>query len=182
MKQCSKCKELKDKSEFRKNRSRKDELSVWCKKCLRNYDRKRYLENSKPLKRYLRYEERHRTIDCIRQKRCSKCEKQKDESEFGKNRKNKDGVRCRCKECMRVDMQERYKQKRGSVKKYNKYKDLHRVAGGVKQKRCGKCKKWKAENQYYKHNRHKDGLSVWCKECANKATNKARKRRLAIRN
>jgi hypothetical protein len=25
-------------------------------------------------------------------------------------------------------------------------------------------------------------LSLWCKECANKATNKARKKRLAIRN
>jgi hypothetical protein len=41
---------------------------------------------------------------------------------------------------------------------------------------------WKAENQYYKHSRHNDGLAVWCKECANKATNKARKKRIAIRN
>ncbi len=45
------------------------------------------------------------------------------------------------------------------MKKYNNYKDLHRVAGGVEQKRCGRCKKWKAENQYYKHSRHNDGLA-----------------------
>ena len=115
-------------------------------------------------------------------KQCSKCKKQKDESEFSKNRKNKDGLRYYCKDCERAYTRERYEQKRGSAKKYNNYKELHRVARGVKQKRCGRCKNWKAENQYYIHNRHKDGLAVWCKECSNKATNKARKKRLAIRN
>jgi hypothetical protein len=115
-------------------------------------------------------------------KQCSKCKKQKDESEFYTNSRNIDGLDYLCKDCQRADTRERYKNKRGSVKKYNNYKDLHRVAGGVKQKRCGRCKKWKAENQYYKHNKQIDGLAVWCKECANKATNKARKKRLAIRN
>jgi hypothetical protein len=113
-------------------------------------------------------------------KQCSKCKKQKDESEFSKDRKCNDGLRCWCKECMRVYMQERYRNKRGSVKKYYNYKELHRFAGSVKQKRCGRCEKWKAENQYYKHSKHKDGLAVWCKECANVATNTARKKRLAI--
>ena len=112
-------------------------------------------------------------------KQCSKCKKQKDESEFSKNRKNKDGLRYYCKDCERAYTRERYEQKKGSAKKYNNYKDLHRVAGGVKQKQCGRCKKWKDENQYYKHSRHKDGLGVWCKECTNKATNKARKKRLS---
>jgi hypothetical protein len=112
-------------------------------------------------------------------KQCSKCKIQKDESEFSKNRKNKDGLRYYCKDCERAYTREHYEQKRGSAKKYNNYKDLHRVAGGVKQKQCGRCKKWKDENQYYKHSRHKDGLGVWCKECTNKATNKARKKRLS---
>jgi hypothetical protein len=52
----------------------------------------------------------------------------------------------------------------------------------VKQKRCARCKKWKAEGGFYKHLRHKDGLAVWCKECANKATNNCRRRRLAVGN
>ncbi len=115
-------------------------------------------------------------------KQCSKCKKQKNESEFSKDSKNKDGLRYYCKDCRRANAIERYKNKRGSVKKYNNHKELHRFAAGVRQKRCGRCKKWKAENQYYKHSRHKDGLAVWCKECANKATNKARKKRLAIHN
>jgi hypothetical protein len=49
----------------------------------------------------------------------------------------------------------------------------------VKQKRCCKCKKWKAECEFYKMRMHKDGLAARCKECSNKATNEARKRRLA---
>ncbi|MCP4256550.1 MAG: hypothetical protein GY774_03375 [Planctomycetes bacterium] len=63
------------------------------------------------------------------------------------------------------------------MKTYSTFDDLQRVYKGIKQKRCGRCKKWKAENQYYKHNRHKDGLAVWCKECANIATNSCRRRR-----
>jgi len=115
-------------------------------------------------------------------KQCTKCKKRKDESEFSKDRSRKDRLTLWCKDCLRADRRERYEQKRVSVKKYNNYKDLHRVYGGVKQKRCGRCNKWKAENQYYKHNKQKDGLATWCKECANKATNKSRKKRLAIRN
>ena len=99
-------------------------------------------------------------------KLCSKCKKQKDESEFYTNRKNKDALSLLCKDCIRANAKECYKNKIGSVKKYNNYKELHRVAGGVKQKRCGRCKKWKTENQYYQHSRHKDRLAVWCKECA----------------
>jgi len=115
-------------------------------------------------------------------RRCSKCKKQKDESEFGKNRTNTDGLRIWCKECEAEYARERYEKNKRGVKKYNSYKDLHRVVDGVRQKRCGRCKKWKDESQYYKHLRHKDRLAVWCKECADKATNKCRKRRLAVGN
>ena len=113
-------------------------------------------------------------------KLCSKCKKRKGESKFYRDRKRNNVLSSRCKDCMRTDRRERDILKKGSVKTYNNYKDLHRVSGDVKQKRCGRCKKWKAENQYYKHSKHKDGLAIWCKECANKATNKARKKRLAI--
>ena len=79
-------------------------------------------------------------------------------------------------------MRERYKKERKGLKKYYRYEECHRVVDGVKQKRCRRCKKWRAESDFYKKHKHKDGLSEWCKECANKATNKARKKRLAIRN
>jgi hypothetical protein len=122
-------------------------------------------------------EESHRTIDGRKQKRCSKCKKWKDESEFNKNRSSKDGFCVYCKKCLY------YARKRSSenskpLKRYLRYEERHRVIGGVKQKRCNRCKRWKAESGFYKERRHKDGLSEWCKECANKASNKARKKRL----
>ena len=66
-------------------------------------------------------------------------------------------------------------------KKYYKYEETHQTFNGVKHKRCSKCKKWKAESEFYKKRQNKDGLAIWCKECANKATNKARRKRLAVK-
>ncbi len=165
-KRCGKCKELKDESEFRKNRSRKDGFCVWCKKCSRNYARKRYLENSKHFRRYLRYEESHRTNDGMKQKRCSKCKKWKDESKFGKFRYSKDGLNYACKDCRRTYAREHNtKEGKGLKKKYYIYEECHRVEDGVKQKRCCRCKRWKAESDFYKEPRYKDGLRYHCKEC-----------------
>ena len=106
----------------------------------------------------------------------------KDESEFSKDRVNKDGLSCWCKKCGREYGHEYYIGNRRDVKKYYVYEQSHRVIGGVKEKRCRKCGKWKSESKFYKQSKHKDGLANRCKECANKATNKARKRRLAVRN
>ncbi len=112
-------------------------------------------------------------------KLCRKCKKQKDESDFGKNRKRKDGLKYWCKDCERAYIRERYKKEGKGLKKYNRYEECHRVVDGVKQKLCKRCKRWKADSNFYKGRRQKDGLSSWCKVCANKATNKARKKRLA---
>jgi hypothetical protein len=69
-----------------------------------------------------------------------------------------------------------------TVKRYYRFEENHRVVKGVKQKRCYRCRRWKPETLYYKRHRSKDGLYVWCKECANKATNNCRRqRRLAER-
>ncbi len=166
MKLCSKCKERKDESEFRKNRSRKDGLSVWCKKCFRNYDRKRHLGNSKHLRRYLRYEKSHRTIDGVKLKCCTKCKKWKDESKFGKKRCSKDRLSFACKKCRRVYAREHNNKKRkGLKKKYYIYDECHRVVDGVKQKLCKMCMKWKAEDDFYKERKNKDGLRFVCTEC-----------------
>ncbi len=115
-------------------------------------------------------------------KRCSKCKRWKDESKFGVNKTHKDRLSYWCKKCGREYANEHYRRNRRDVKKYYAYEQCHRVVDGVKQKRCSKCGKWKAESAFYKRRRHKDGLAAWCKECSDKATNKARKQRLAVRN
>ncbi len=115
-------------------------------------------------------------------KRCSRCKKWKDESKFGKNRSRKNGLSLRCKDCVRADMREGYKKEGKGLKQYYRYEESHRVVDGVKQKRCRGCKSWKAESDFYKQRRHKDGLAVWCKACANKATNKCHRRGTVVRN
>ncbi|MHC4693650.1 MAG: hypothetical protein ACYS67_12985 [Planctomycetota bacterium] len=67
-----------------------------------------------------------------------------------------------------------------TVKRYYRHEENHRVVKGVKQKRCYRCCRWKPESMYYRRRRSKDGLYVWCKECANKATNHCRRQRKLV--
>jgi len=131
---------------------------------------------------YYSYEESHRTVNGVKKKRCTKCKKWKKESEFIRKSSQRDGLDFWCKDCKRADMRERYKKDGKGLKEYLIYEERHRIVDGVKQKRCSRCKRWKPESEYYKRRRHKDGLAVYCKECADKATNEShRKRRLAER-
>ena len=135
------------------------------------------------VKRRYSYEESHRTINGIKQKRCSKCKKWKKESEFTKTPRYKDGLDSWCKECHHKYGRKYYRRDGISVRKYYRYEESHRVVGGVKEKRCRRCKKWKAESDFYKDLRYKDGLEGRCKKCADKANKESRrKRRLAVKN
>ncbi len=182
MKQCRKCKKWKAESEFYKTHKHKDGLAVWCKECMRENDRRYYKKKRGSVKRYYRYEERHRVVDGVKEKRCCRCKKWKAESEFYKIHKHKDGLAVWCKSCARESGRRHYKKNRGRVKRYYRYEERHRVVDGVKEKRCYRCKKWKAESEFYKRYSHKDGLAVWCKGCSDKAVIKSRKRRPAVRN
>lgn len=183
MKRCSKCKKWKDESEFYKDRSKKDGLDCWCKKCECVAAHEYYRRKTKRAGKYTLYEQRHRVIDGAKQKRCSRCNKWKDESYFYKNLSSKDGLNHSCAKCLRERTRKsHYKKVSGPVKRYYTYEQYHRVVHGVEKKRCRLCKKWKAESEFYRNRTHKDGLAYRCKECANKATNEARRRRVAVRN
>ena len=77
MKLCSKCKKRKDESEFGKHRSRKDGLSLWCKKCGRKYSQERYRKDHKTVRSYHIYEESHRVVNNVKEKCCPGCKKWK---------------------------------------------------------------------------------------------------------
>ena len=91
MKECSKCKVLKPRSEFHKNRSSKDGLQGECKTCQKAAG--------------LEYQKRNREanagreIDLAGTKECSMCKVLKQRADFHKNRGRKDGLRGECKEC-----------------------------------------------------------------------------------
>jgi len=50
-------------------------------------------------KRYYKYEETHQTFNGVKHKRCTKCKRWKEESEFCKNRARKEGLKIYCKGC-----------------------------------------------------------------------------------
>jgi hypothetical protein len=113
-------------------------------------------------------------------KQCTRCKKRKDESEFSKKRKHKDGLSYWCKKCESEYARERYNREGRPSKRYYRFQERHRIVKRVKQKRCSRCRKWKPQSEFYRKHRHKDGLAVWCKQCADKATNECRRRRTAL--
>jgi len=126
-------------------------------------------------KRYYKCEETHQTFNGVKHKRCTKCKRWKDESEFHKDRARKDGLKIYCKGCNKAHSL-RHRRKNGkAVREYLSYEDRHRVIRGFKEKLCSRCKKWKYQSNFYRYRQSKDGLSLWCKECGNKRIKLKRK-------
>ena len=104
-------------------------------------------------------------------KKCPKCRSFKEESEFSKNRSRRNGLSDWCKECERARVRKYQNRKRGgkSPQRRYKYGQSHRLVGGIREKRCRGCMKWKAESEFHRHRRNKDGLDFRCKGCVRKA-------------
>ncbi len=67
-------------------------------------------------------------------KRCSKCKKSKDESEFHKDSSSKDGRSLWCKNCVRDHGRIKYRRKKGGhVRRHLRYEESHRIVGGIKE-------------------------------------------------
>lgn len=176
-KRCPICEKWKPESDFSKDRARKDGLRSRCKECNREYERKLLRKKRKgDARQYLRFEDRHRTVRGVQQKLCIRCKEWRNESEFHKSRRLRDGLSLRCKGCSYKPINKPRKPKKKSVRKTLRYEDRHRVFDGVKQKLCHKCKRWKDESEFYKNRSIKDGLNGRCRECSYRATSKPRHR------
>ena len=116
-------------------------------------------------KRYYKCEETHQTIKGVKLKRCTKCKRWKELSEFNKDRARKDGLKIYCKNCNSAYALKRYRQNKKQVRDYLRYEERHRVIRGFKEKLCSRCKQWKYYSEFYKNRSSKDGLSCRCKEC-----------------
>jgi len=128
-------------------------------------------------KKYYKCEETHDTFNGVKHKRCTKCKRWKEESEFCKDRARKDGLRIYCKGCNNgYALKHRRKNRKGKKTRiYLRFEDRHRVIRGFKEKLCSRCKKWKYYSGFYKNQQMKDGLSLWCKECGSNRTEYERK-------
>jgi rubredoxin len=90
MKQCSKCKEIKAKSEFGKNPKSKDGLQWKCRACQSAYQRERRERNK------LKNADR---TEFPETKRCPTCGETKAGSEFSRHSSAPDGLSGQCKPC-----------------------------------------------------------------------------------
>jgi hypothetical protein len=126
-------------------------------------------------KRYYKCEETRRTVKGIKLKRCTKCKRWKEISEFCKDSARKDGLRIYCKSCNKTYALKRYRKIKKSIRDYLRYEDRHRVIRGFKEKLCSRCKQWKYYSEFHKHRRSKDGLSFQCKDCLRERSKNKRK-------
>lgn len=120
MRLCARCKELKDQSAFRRQAARTDGLECWCIECEREYgrQRRRAAEQAKTAgKKDLRSQDRHRVVDGLRQKRCRKCKRWKPEDRFSPDRRNRDGLDGRCKQC-KAQAERQYRKRRLAEAEY----------------------------------------------------------------
>ena len=126
-------------------------------------------------KRYYKCEETHQTFNSVKHKRCTKCRRWKELSEFCKDRARKDGLKIYCKGCNNAYALKLRRKSRKTVREYLSYEDRHRTIRGFKEKLCSHCKQWKYYSGFYKSRQSKDRLSLWCKECGNKRYEHKRK-------
>jgi hypothetical protein len=111
-------------------------------------------------------------------KRCTRCGKLKGKGEFGKQKRYKDGRKYWCKQCEQQYQRAYYLRNHKAIRRNFKYDESHRVFGGVKQKMCRNCIKWKDESEFHRDPTTRDGLNAKCKKCAKKL----RKQRRAAKN
>ena len=99
---CPKCETWKVEREFSKDRSNRDGLCIRCRDCARVHAQARYKKSTKKKKVivYLRFKDRHRVVNRVKQKLCTKCGKWKKQIEYYKSCAERDGLMSRCKECL----------------------------------------------------------------------------------
>ncbi len=160
MKQCSKCKEQKDKKEFYKCKESKDGLTYQCKDCNKEYARKWKAKNRPSVfgKPYKPRKDRPTDAPNSHFKWCSRCEQWVNKSEFAKSPSTIDKLTSYCRRCATVLAQEH----RSKNKKVNK----NRIFDSDGTKKCAKCKEIKSITEFYKSNSTKDGLYHTCIKCA----------------
>ncbi len=95
---------------------------------------------------------------------CTKCKIVKNESEFSKSKKHKDGLRYWCKECISNDY---------FIKKYGFIPEKPIITEGFKL--CTKCKIIKNKNEFLRDKTKIDGLYSSCKKCGEKYRGKNKK-------
>ena len=92
----------------------------------------------------------------IKYKRCSGCKETLPQTEFNMERRNNDGLRGRCKTCVK-------EQHKTRVARYIQYRKDYKL--NITRKICSTCDKVKPMSEFQRKKRTFDGREGRCKEC-----------------
>ena len=101
-KYCIKCHEWKYEREFGKDQSSIDGLDMQCRDCAKIHAQEllRIATRKRKKTAYIRFKDRHRTVNRVKQKLCTTCGEWKELNEYYKNSAQRDGLMGRCRECI----------------------------------------------------------------------------------
>jgi hypothetical protein len=144
LKPCSKCKELKLKTEFNKQTGNKDGLQVNCRACYK-----------------VAYE---KTIGITTRKVCGVCKELKLKTEFNKRERTTDGLQNYCRVCNKAAVYEKTIERKHKKMINLTYENMIDITTW---KVCSVCKELKLKTEFNKRTVNKDGLQTYCRVCKN---------------
>jgi hypothetical protein len=101
-KYCVKCHEWKYEREFSKDRSSRDGLDMLCRYCARLHAQElhRRATRKRKVTAYLKFKDRHRTVNRVKQKLCTRCGEWRELNEYYRNIAARDGLMGICRKCI----------------------------------------------------------------------------------
>ena len=92
---------------------------------------------------------------------CSQCHQNKPLTDYNKNKRTSDGLKCNCKSCQCIT-NKHYRENNNNV---NKQINANRIYDENEVKICSKCKQSKLITEYNKDRTKSSGLHSCCKSC-----------------
>lgn len=97
-------------------------------------------------------------------RRCSRCQRQLDPTEFGKWSRGPGGLKTWCRTCVKTDSRRRRLAENPNAAVHRRHSDIVSADGLTKQ--CGDCRNWKSVDEYTRYAQSPDGLSRRCRACS----------------
>jgi hypothetical protein len=169
IKKCNKCRDLKDIGEFPKRKDSPDGHRNICKTCRKEYQTKYHTE--------IKY--RKKEIEPEGYKKCRKCGELKTTDNFGRSKKNKDGLKSYCKACKNKESK---KHRENNPEYYQKYREGNKEKAteyGKEYRENNKTKLAQKAKKYAEINANKiqEYKKEWYEKNKDKVMNNKRRRR-----
>jgi hypothetical protein len=153
---CSSCGILKDRSEFYKDRNRKNGMCPACKKCTIEQHTRTYKN------RIASFDQKNTPVDNM----CDSCGETKKCSDFVADKSRKIGIKNTCKECHYKQGRERTLRRRSNLAPI-----VPNISSTHTMKICIRCKEEKPLSNFYNSFEYTDGFRHTCKACMREDTN-----------